>query len=327
MTNKLNEEQLLNKLIDRCENSLYTFDINEIVSKYKNQKTKIPIYCKKHGKFLISFDSFFYAKNDCQECAGHGKHLLNVDKLIEKLEQRCQNTFYSFDKEYFINNYKNCDSKMNFICSIHGAFSLPTYTFLNGANCQKCLKVFPLSKDLSNLFEMLEERCSLEENLFFIKEEIIETCKNSNSKILLHCKLHGEFYICYTSFFHQRSGCQKCKAPKGEKMIYKILKQFSVFFEVQKTFDDCKYKQPLKFDFYLPFYNICIEFHGEQHYTFNNHFYKNENEFEKRKMLDEIKRNYCTQQNILLLEIKHDHYKKEKDLIIYLKSILEKGTL
>ena len=37
-------------------------------------------------------------------------------------------------------------------------------------------------------------------------------------------------------------------------------------FLTQHKFNDCKFKKPLPFDFYLPEYNMCIEFDGEQHF-------------------------------------------------------------
>ena len=41
---------------------------------------------------------------------------------------------------------------------------------------------------------------------------------------------------------------------------------------------DCKYKQPLPFDFYLPQKNICIEFQGEQHYKERSLYYSEESQ-------------------------------------------------
>ena len=45
-----------------------------------------------------------------------------------------------------------------------------------------------------------------------------------------------------------------------------------MIFESQKRFKDCKDKRQLPFDFYLPSYNVCIEYQGEQHYRPIDHF-------------------------------------------------------
>jgi len=50
------------------------------------------------------------------------------------------------------------------------------------------------------------------------------------------------------------------------KRIRNILKDNNIEYISQKKFDNCKYFRPLPFDFYLPNYNICIEFNGIQHH-------------------------------------------------------------
>lgn len=37
-----------------------------------------------------------------------------------------------------------------------------------------------------------------------------------------------------------------------------------------KLFEGLKYKLPLRFDFYLPTYNLCIEYNGKQHYSYES---------------------------------------------------------
>jgi len=42
-----------------------------------------------------------------------------------------------------------------------------------------------------------------------------------------------------------------------------ILERHNINFETQKQFDNCKYIKNLYFDFYLPNYNLCIEYDGK----------------------------------------------------------------
>ena len=55
----------------------------------------------------------------------------------------------------------------------------------------------------------------------------------------------------------------------------------------------------MPFDFYLPNYNLCIEFDGAQHYrpVFGEH------NFEQTQKHDKIKNEYCESHNIELLRI------------------------
>lgn len=97
----------------------------------------------------------------------------------------------------------------------------------------------------------------------------------------------------------------KCSSSYGEKIIYSILKENNIKFITQKTFDGCKFKKSLKFDFYLPDYNTCIEYNGEQHYR-SVDFYGGDEGYELSKIRDNIKNNYCLNNNINLLIIKYN---------------------
>lgn len=88
-----------------------------------------------------------------------------------------------------------------------------------------------------------------------------------------------------------------------EKINYKkILDKIKIKYEKQKTFPDCKYKYHLRFDFYLPDYNICIEYDGEQHFRPIPTMGGNE-KFLVTKERDNIKSEYCKQHDINLIRI------------------------
>lgn len=87
----------------------------------------------------------------------------------------------------------------------------------------------------------------------------------------------------------------------------------------QHTYDDCKYKQQLKFDFYLPDYNCCIEFDGLHHFepaTFGGRSIEQaEKDFEEIQIKDEIKNNYCQNNNIKLIRIPYWKFKDYKNIL------------
>lgn len=60
-----------------------------------------------------------------------------------------------------------------------------------------------------------------------------------------------------------------CTFSKGEELISQILKEHNIDFIPQKTFDNLtgiSGKKKLSFDFYIPEFNLLIEYQGEQHY-------------------------------------------------------------
>jgi very-short-patch-repair endonuclease len=84
-----------------------------------------------------------------------------------------------------------------------------------------------------------------------------------------------------------------------------ILIKYNINYESEKRFNDCRNKRPLPFDFYLPKYNICIEFDGEQHFIPWRKLSNKIEKLEKTKINDSIKTTYCINNNIKLLRIKY----------------------
>ena len=92
---------------------------------------------------------------------------------------------------------------------------------------------------------------------------------------------------------------------KGENTIWNWLNYNKIKFEFQKRFSDCKDKKSLPFDFYLPDYNLCIEYQGKQHYEPINYFGGLE-KFTYQQYHDELKKEYCEEKGISLLCIPYD---------------------
>lgn len=117
----------------------------------------------------------------------------------------------------------------------------------------------------------------------------------------------------------------------GEKKISQILTKHKIDYIFEKKFDDCKSITHLRFDFYLPDHNICIEFDGEQHFRpvdFEfNQFYRVPYEkslarFKKIQTHDQIKNHYCNRHNIELIRISYKKFKNIEHIIN--KRILKK---
>lgn len=104
-------------------------------------------------------------------------------------------------------------------------------------------------------------------------------------------------------------GCQFF-ISKGEDKIKQILTNLNINFIRQYTFDDCisDKNAKLRFDFYLPDYNLCIEYDGEQHFHPTNYF-GGEETFQRRMELDKVKNEYCRNNNIHLIRIPYTNFK------------------
>lgn len=107
--------------------------------------------------------------------------------------------------------------------------------------------------------------------------------------------------------------CGKCFISAGEEKIKKILQDNNLIFERQKRFDKCrnpKTNYPLPFDFYLPDYNCCIEYDGEQHFKYTGRDWNTKENFEGTQYRDGIKNKFCEDNNIRLVRIPYTDFNK-----------------
>lgn len=81
-----------------------------------------------------------------------------------------------------------------------------------------------------------------------------------------------EFLFKALNVIYRKQGCPMCKKSKGELLIEKILISNNINYIKQKTFNGCYNKRKLPFDFYLPEFNMCIEYDGVQHYNEINYW-------------------------------------------------------
>ena len=105
------------------------------------------------------------------------------------------------------------------------------------------------------------------------------------------------------------SSCGTCILSKGNLAIEKFLKNKKIIFDKEYCFKDCinpKTNCQLRFDFYLPGYNCCIEYDGEQHFIAQG--WITVKDLEQNQYRDNIKNQYCQNNNIKLIRIPYWKY-------------------
>ncbi len=268
-------------------NNKYDYSLVE----YRNNKTKVEIICPIHGIFKQRPDNHIHG-NGCPLCnIEHKKFTLN--KFIEK-SQKIHNNKY----DYSLVNYINIKTKIKIICPIHGVFEQLPKNHLNGQGCADCF-----GNKLSSTEDFIRKSIKIHGNKY---DYSLVNYKNDKTKVKIICPIHGEFEQ-MSNIHLQGHGCPSCTSQiisYGEETISEILNKNNVKYKTQKIFPNCKYILPLKFDFYLLNYNLCIEFDGEQHFKPNNYFGGIKG-FEMTQKRDIIKNDYCKKNNIELIRISY----------------------
>lgn len=145
-----------------------------------------------------------------------------------------------------------------------------------------------------------------------VLERDLEKEKTSEG-IYWKCKCDcGEYTTIRSSNLRENNSstqtCGKCRSSHGQNKIRNILKQNNIYFIEEYRFPDCKNIRPLPFDFYLPDYNICIEYDGRQHFEYDSSGWNNKEQFDKIKKTDAIKNKYCQENGISLIRIPYFDY-------------------
>ena len=143
--------------------------------------------------------------------------------------------------------------------------------------------------------------------------EITNKTSKNGTNLYYKCKCDCGNIIFVTGS-NLKQGQQSCGCLKsnGEAKIIEILLNNQIRFETQKTFDNCRFEDTnglAKFDFYLPDFNILIEYDGIQHFEKISFSQNDKDSLDARKARDEYKNNWCKKNNIKLIRIPYYHYK------------------
>jgi very-short-patch-repair endonuclease len=148
---------------------------------------------------------------------------------------------------------------------------------------------------------------------------------NATTKVKIICYEHGEFtQIPDMHCFSDSQGCPHCKASKGEKQIYKILKELNVVeFVCEHRFSDLYNSitdRPLFFDFFIPQQNILIEYDGESHFKHVNYSgnltpAEMETRLQQTKYLDNLKNQYAIIHEYTLIRISYTEFNNIEQIL------------
>ena len=169
---------------------------------------------------------------------------------------------------------------------------------------------------------------SKERNINPFYEYIKPTEQRKHSQVVweIKCRQCGKHYFNAPNELiseKRTHGSNPClcwkKFSVGVQKIINLLDKNNIKYEMEKTFNTCisplGYKLP--FDFFLPDYNIIIEYDGEQ--NVKPAFGESKNKLMKQQQYDKIKNNWCKENNIIINRI--PYYKTK----IKLQDLIKKG--
>ena len=278
----------------------YVFEVSaknpniEVVEKYINGRTKIMHYCLLHDVYWMAYPYSILQGCGCFEC---GKEKIS-SSLSKSHETYVEELKIINPNVIAIERYIDMKTPILHKCLIHNVewITSPSAT-LQGCGCPECRSEKISEKSLKTHEQYIEELKITNPSMVVLEQYI-----NANTPILHKClKDENEWYISPSNALIGY-GCPRCHESKGERQIRLWLDKHNISYEFQKKFEVCRDSNLLPFDFYLPNYNMCIEYDGKQHFEPIEHFGGQE-AFEITAKHDNIKNDYCKNNGISLLRI------------------------
>lgn len=278
-----------------------------VIGTYINNKTKIEFQCLVNGcfhKWMARPDNILSGYG-CPECAKR------------KISTSRKKTHKEFIDEVAIKNpsvkvlgeYISDSIKIEFQCKNSNCgykwFATPDKIIHKITGCPECAKLNRIKKKTKTHNTFVDEVYKKNPNI-----EVIGEYAGVKTKIEFKCRVCGNIWSATPdSILNADTGCPICAQSRGERHITDWLKENVIDFIQQYKFDDCRDIERLPFDFYLPKYNICIEYDGEQHFQPVNFGGISDEcaiiNFKKTQIHDNIKNNYCKQHKITLIRISY----------------------
>jgi very-short-patch-repair endonuclease len=292
----------------------------EIVGKYINMDTKVPVRCLNDGYVWDADPRKLYKGCSCAVCSNR--------KVVEGINDikttRPDLVVYFKNKDQATQYTSGSDKIVDVVCPECGYEDKIRIGNLSrfGFACNGCYEKKYGRKRVPygywNKDTMAEY---LNENYVGYKLlDVQEANTYGYLKVLIKCPNdnHSPYWAYWTNIISGYT-CSLCyledSMSRGEHMAASIFKMHNINFEPQKRFDDCRDKYALPFDFYLPDYNLVVEIMGEQHEHPVDYF-GGEESFKNRVYHDKMKRDYLKTNNINILDIWYYEFNKMEELIL-----------
>lgn len=266
----------------------------------KSKNTQIDCNCDYCG------EPFKIRRKKYDEASKNGRHIYCSRACADNAQKPKWSDITSlFEERGYVllsEEYVDAKTRLEYICPEHEEFGSQYITYNNlkqGYGCRYCgIKRMADKRKLP--FEKVRE--------IFNRHDMIlldQDYQNANTPLQYICRHHKEFGIQYMSLANAyKQHCPYCNVIKGEDKISHYLLENNIYFVTHKTFDDLRGIRggKLSYDFYLPEFNLLIEYQGEQHER-PIEFFGGEDQFKIQQEHDFQKREYAKNHNIDLLEI------------------------
>jgi len=282
----------------KIHGDVYDYSKSEFIKAHDNTV----IICKEHGEFNQRFSSHFLGQG-CPICGRMRTNegmTYDMEKFLKEL--KLVNPRANIELEPISKYNGNCNNII--FNSKYGQIIITPSSLMRGS-----MPTIKSAIDKNNYAIMEFKECHGDE---YDYSRYVYSGKVSKGIVI--CKYHKEFEV---NYYHHKNGvgCPSCNESKLEKNIADFMDYNEIDYKREYRFKDCKHTNPLPFDFYIESMNTLIEADGKQHFEAIE-FFGGASGFEKTKRNDEIKDEYCRDNDIELIRIPYWDYENIEEILI-----------
>lgn len=267
----------------------------EILTTYEKDNIKVLCKCKKCGFEWWSSPSNLLQHKGCKQC-----HFDNMRKDRLKSHEQFVAEIYEKNKDIeILSKYNGAKNKIECKCLIHNEkFFINASHLLKGqTSCKQCVQNKSHLTNLKSHDQFVQELIIINPDI-----ELIGEYDGVKTPICVKCLKCGHSWSPVPNSLLHGYGCPQCRISKGEKQVEKYLIQNNIKYEHIKKFPDLRNIKPLSYDFYLPSYNLLIEYQGQFH-DGSTSIAPREKYLDRQQKNDRIKKDYAQKNDYNLLEI------------------------
>lgn len=273
-----------------------------VLGEYTKQTEKILVKCLECGNEFYVLPRNVLAGHGCRKCADK-KNSENYKMPEDEFKKRIYNLNPNLMiKGKYIRNNIPIECKC-MVCN-NVFYPRPSNLLNRNATCPRCSRKALVKTQEDFIVDVKKVNPQI---------KILGKYVNNTTRIECECLKCGEHWSPKATWLLQGKGCPKCNSSKGERRIESFLLDNGIKFIKQYTYEDCKDISKLPFDFFLPDYNLIIEYDGKQHFKEVDDWFNST--LQEIQRHDEIKNQYCKNNNINILRIPYWDYKNIESIL------------
>lgn len=233
----------------------------EVVGEFVNASTKVRVRCVDCGYEWMANPHHILYGHLCRRCAltrrdSSKNKRRTTEQFIEELQEINSNI-------KIIGEYVTAHTHIRCKCLVcQFEWDAKPSNLTSGYGCPCCAQASIRKSQAKSHEQFISELSKVQPNI-----EIVDNYLNNHTNVTCRCKTCGNTWLASPANLLRGTGCPAHNISHGEKRIVQWLTKHNIQYIPQFKFEDLLGvgNRELPYDFYIPDYNVLIEYQGNFH--------------------------------------------------------------